>query len=98
MITHVVLLNWKDGTEAAAIAAVDAGFAELAEQIPQIKSCRYGSDLGLFKGNADYALVAEFENEDDLMHYVHHPLHKAFLADVTGPLLQSFQSLQLPSS
>lgn len=94
MITHIVLLTWKEGVESDAIAQVDEGFARLADEIKEIAAFRFGADLGLYKGNADYALLAEFASEEDLNTYVHHPMHKAFLSDVTGPLLHSFQCLQ----
>ena len=94
MIKHVVLLNWKEDTADSAIEAVDNAFAKLRKDIPQIKSYEFGRDASLYRGNADYALVAVFENEEDLKAYVSHPDHLALLKDVTGPILESFQSVQ----
>jgi Stress responsive A/B Barrel Domain len=94
MIKHVVLLNWKEGTAAEDVAAVDVAFAGLREQIPQIVSYEFGADAGFYRGNADYALVAAFASEEDLRTYVTHPGHLALLKEVTGPILESFQSAQ----
>ena len=94
MIKHVVLLNWKDGTDAEAIAAVGLAFADLRQRVPEIVSYDYGPDAGYYRGNADYVLVAQFACEDDLRTYVSHPEHLALLKDVTGPILESFQSVQ----
>ena len=55
---------------------------------------QFGADAAIFKGNASYALVAEFESEEDLKVYARHPEHQALLADLAGPMLESFQSVQ----
>lgn len=95
MITHIVLLSWKEGVSQNQIDKVAASFQELKEEIPEIVSYRFGEDAGIFKGNADYVLIAEFENEEDLKAYVKHPRHQDLLANITGPILESFQSIQL---
>lgn len=94
MIKHVVLLHWKDGASQQQIEALTAGLSQLAQQIPEIISYSFGPDAGIFRGNADYALIAEFNNEADLKAYVFHPSHQQFMNDVAGPLLASFQSMQ----
>ena len=94
MIKHVVLLNWKEGVDSEALAAVDAAFARLRDVIPQVARYEFGADADFYRGNADYALVAEFDCEEDLRAYVTHPDHLALLKEVTGPILESFQSVQ----
>ncbi|WP_372865141.1 Dabb family protein [Spongiibacter sp.] len=94
MLKHVVLLNWKAGTSQADIDAVTAGLSALPEAIPEIVSYQFGPDAGIYRGNADYALVAEFHSEADLKTYVNHPRHQQFLQEVAGPILESFQSVQ----
>ncbi len=94
MIKHVVLMTWKDGVAQHQIEAVTAGFRALGENVDEIVSYSFGEDAGIYTGNADYALVAEFKNEADFKAYVAHPSHQALLADITGPILASFQSVQ----
>lgn len=94
MIKHVVLLCWKEGISRAAIDRVDAAFRALAAEIPEIVSYTFGPDAGIYRGNADYALIAEFHTEADLQAYVKHPHHQALMAEVTGPIMASFQSIQ----
>lgn len=94
MIRHVVLLNWNENTDETSILKVTEGFSVLAETIPEIKSYTFGADAGIYKGNADYGLVADFETEVDFTTYVTHPKHQAFMKNVTGPLIASFQSIQ----
>lgn len=95
MIRHLVLLRWKENTPEHAVAAVDQAFAELRQQVPQIKQLSYGADAGIYRGNADYVLIADFASEADLRSYVNHPAHQALLEKVTGPLLASWSSAQI---
>lgn len=94
MIKHVVLLHWKAPVDDATINDVNKAFAQLPGQIPEIKSYSFGPDADLYSGNADYALIAEFDNAEDLKHYVSHPAHLKLLKEVTGPILESFSSVQ----
>lgn len=94
MIKHVVLLKWKPGVSNKEIDRVTAGFQELERQIEEIACYSFGKDASIYRGNADYALIAEFSSEADLKAYVDHPRHQEFMREVTGPLLESFQSIQ----
>lgn len=94
MIKHVVLLNWKDGVTQDQIDGLTDAFLGLTAEIPQIKSYQFGQDLGLMPGNASYAIVAEFDSEQDLQAYIVHPAHQKILGEVAGPLLASFQAAQ----
>jgi len=94
MIKHVVLLNWKEGVSQERIDAVTSEFRKLKNKIEEIKAYEFGHDAGIYNGNANYALIAEFESESDLKAYVVHPKHQEFLSKVAGPILESFQSAQ----
>ena len=94
MIKHVVLLNWKEGVSQEKIDLVTSGFSKLKNEIEEIKSYEFGQDAGIYNGNANYALIAEFESTSDLKTYVMHPKHQEFLSKVAGPILESFQSSQ----
>ena len=94
MIKHVVLLTWIEGVTKEQIDSVTSAFRELGEQIDEIEDYEFGPDAEIYKGNADYALVAEFKNKSNLKAYVMHPKHQDLLSKVTGPILKSFQSVQ----
>ena len=98
MIKHIVLLTWKEGVTQDQIDAVTSEFCALGEEIDEIVSYQFGQDAGIYRGNADYALVAEFRDESDLKSYVVHPGHQELLSRVTGPILESFQSVQFDFS
>lgn len=94
MIKHIVLLTWKEGASQDQIDAVTSSFRALEDEIEEIVSYSFGEDACIYRGNADYALIAEFRNEADLKAYVVHPSHQELLAKVTGPIMASFQSVQ----
>jgi hypothetical protein len=95
MIMHIVLLHWNDYADETAIRKVTDAFDKLPSLIPEIKSCRHGSDAQIFSGNADYVVAMEFANEADLKTYVFHPEHQRLLKEATGPILASYSGAQL---
>lgn len=94
MIKHVVLLKFKQVLDDDQLLTLQHEFADLAAQIDEVKTYDFGPDMGFYRGNADYALVAEFNTQEDVDVYVQHPLHQAFLQNVAGPILASFMSAQ----
>ena len=95
MIKHLVLLHWNESADDKSIAKVIAAFDAIPGEVPQIRRCEHGSDAGFFKGNADYAVIMDFETEEDLKAYVFHPAHQRLLDEVTGPILASFSCTQI---
>ena len=94
MIKHIVLIHWKEGTTEEQIAAVSTALAKLPPLIPEIKSYNYGADLKLYPGNADYAVIAEFESEEDFQVYSVHADHIEMMKEVTMPIMQSYVTSQ----
>lgn len=94
MLQHVVLLNFNEKITEQALVNIGEGFAALAESLSEIVLYRYGKDLDLFQGNADYALVAVFNTEEEFKAYVDNESHQAFMQRSITPYLASFQSTQ----
>jgi hypothetical protein len=65
MVRHVVCFRWKEGTTPEQVDEVAAALRELPRLIPEIRSFKYGPDLGVNAGNWDFAVVAEFDSIDD---------------------------------
>lgn len=95
MLKHIVLLNWKENTSQHKIDEVTEGFLKLKESISDIVSYQFGPDAGVYRGNAEYALIAEFEDEVKFKAYVKHPDHVRFMSEVSGPIIETFQSIQI---
>lgn len=95
MIRHVVGLTWTNDATDTDVAAVRAALAALPEQIPEIRAYTFGSDLGLVDGNADFAIVADFDDVDAWHRYERHPAHQAALTDRIRPILAARAAVQL---
>jgi stress responsive alpha/beta barrel protein len=95
MLRHVVCLTWTEDATPEAVAAVEAGLAELPALIPELRAYRFGPDAGLASGNADFAVVADFDDADGWRRYVEHPVHQAVLADRIRPILAARTAVQL---
>jgi len=98
MIRHVVLLSWNEKVTDAAVQAVTDGLEALPGQIPEIRSYRFGADLGTNRRNADYVLVGDFESSADFETYVEHPAHVELMKNLTGPILGSYTAAQFELS
>lgn len=94
MLAHIVLLKWNDKITDEAIAAITENFGKLPAAIPEIKSYEFGPNAGVMKGQADYALVAKFDNAEELMSYIKHQAHQDFMNEYSMPYIESFQSAQ----
>jgi len=87
MISHVVLFKLLPGVspDSDAVRAFHAAMLALPRQISLIRSWRCGFSItGADAQAADYVLVAEFDNQDDLYQYFEHPLHLGVLKGLDG--------------
>lgn len=94
MLRHVVLFRWKPGATAEDVSKVEAAMHQLPAKIPCIQSYRFGRDLGVQGGNADFALVADFTDEEGLLTYANHPDHQAVIQNLVRPILAHRESIQ----
>lgn len=94
MFRHVIMVRWAEGTSEAQKQAVRDGLAALPDQIPEIRSYRYGDDAGVREGNFDFALVADFDDRDAFRSYLDHPAHQKFAVDVLYPVIADRVAVQ----
>ena len=94
MLRHVVLFTWKPGAPKTEIAAFADGLAALPDQVPGIRAFRFGPDARLGGGNEDFAIVADFDDEDAFRLYAEHPAHRHLIATLLMPLLGSRHAVQ----
>ena len=74
MVRHIVLYNFKEGTnKEEAIQVIDSALTPLVGQIPGLKHL----EVRLAFNGMDYALYSEFESREALESYAVHPLHLA---------------------
>jgi hypothetical protein len=86
MIRHVVCFRWNEGTTRDQVEEVAAALRALPDAIPEIRSFRCGSDVGVNEGNWDFAVVAEFDDIADQTTYRDHPAHQRVIAELIAPI------------
>ncbi|MDQ6710782.1 MAG: Dabb family protein [Candidatus Dormibacteraeota bacterium] len=94
MIRHVVLFHWKPSATAADVSKVEAALHQLPNKIACIQSYRFGRDLGAQEGNADFALVADFVDEEALQVYGTHPDHLEVIGTLIRPITERRTAIQ----
>jgi hypothetical protein len=95
-VRHVVLFTWAEGTNPDQLEALRAGLSTLPGIIPQIADYRFGDDLGMNEGNADFAVVADFASPEDYLVYRDHPDHRQLIADLVAPIVARRVAIQFP--
>ena len=94
MIRHIAMFTFKPDAPATTAQSLEEGLFSLAQTITEIAAYTYGADLGLRDGNYDFAVVADFENDEDFNTYANHPDHQAFIQDRVAPILEKRVSVQ----
>ncbi|MEU8272004.1 Dabb family protein [Sphaerisporangium sp. NPDC049002] len=94
MFRHVVLFTWVAGATEEQKATVEAGLRELPGVIPEIRRYEIGGDAGISPGNYEFAVVADFDSEEDYVAYRDHPVHRALIADTIRPILANRAAVQ----
>ncbi|MCG8588138.1 MAG: Dabb family protein [Proteobacteria bacterium] len=100
MIRHVVLLRFSPEADDQDVARLCRALSSLPASVPEIRRYRFGSDLGLADGNADFAIVADFDDADAWRRYADHPAHKAVITESIAPILadRSAAQIEIPDS
>jgi len=94
MLRHVVLFSWKPDASDAAVRAFADGLASMPDQIPEIRSYRFGPDARLGGGNDDFALVADFDDVEAYRRYAEHAAHRRLIAELLMPILAGRHAVQ----
>jgi hypothetical protein len=94
MLRHVVCLTWTEGATPDAIDAAARALAALPAQIPELRGFAIGRDLGLAAGNADFAIVADFDDAAGWRRYQEHPAHQAVLVERLRPIIAARAAAQ----
>ncbi len=95
MLLHVALFRFHDWVADAELDALEEALATFPARVGCILDYRYGRDLGLREGNADYAIVALVAGPEELHRYLDHPAHHALLADHLGALIAQRSAAQI---
>jgi hypothetical protein len=94
MLRHVVMFTWNDDTPEGHAETVGQAFDGLSSSILTIRRLRHGADLGIVEGNADYALVADFDDEAGFSSYRHHSAHVDLVERLLSPYIARRTAVQ----
>jgi Stress responsive A/B Barrel Domain len=94
VLRHIALFRWKPEATAEDVSKVEAALHQLPAKIPCIQSYRFGRDLGVQDGNADFALVADFSDEESLATYANHPDHLSVIQTLIRPIMAQRDAIQ----
>jgi heme-degrading monooxygenase HmoA len=95
-ITHVVTFGWTEDTSTETveeIAAALRGFIADAD-LPGLQSWTCGRDAGFADNNADFAVVAVFDDTDAYTAYRDHPEHRRIISEQIAPRIAARSAVQ----
>lgn len=97
MISHLAVFRWKDDVDPAAVERLCAALTGLPEQIPELISYRFGPDLGLRAGNADFGVLAQLPDAEAVAGYLDHPAHQDVVRTFTSVMAAQRSTVQFVS-
>ena len=94
MIRHVVVISWKPEATAQQKQQASNGLATLPPLMSGLRNYVFGPDLGINDGNADFAIVADFDDADSYLAYRDHPAHVEVVKRSIAPIAERRTAVQ----
>lgn len=94
MIRHIALLTFAPGTGQEEIGRIESALAGLPDRLPGLRRYAYGRDLGIDAGNADFAVVADLDDEAAYAEYRDDPEHRRIITEMIRPVLAGRTAVQ----
>jgi hypothetical protein len=94
MLRHVVLFAWTPEATAEQKQQVTDDLRSLPPLMSGLRAFDVGPDAGVVDGNADFALVADFDDVPSYLAYRNHPTHRAIIDQVINPIIKSRVAIQ----
>ena len=94
MITHVVLLTLKPGTDPAAAERLGRSLTDFAVKLDGCLAYLAAPSDKLRPG-ADFVILADFQSEAAWKHYAEHPLHLRIIQEQLLPITERRESTQI---
>jgi hypothetical protein len=94
MIRHAVLFTWTpEATEAQKQQVADE-VAKLPLLVETVRAFDAGPDVGVNKGNADFAVAADFDDVEGYVAYRDNPDHRAIVEQYILPIAATRTAIQ----
>jgi hypothetical protein len=94
MIRHVVLITWTPEATAEQKQEASHGLATLPPLMSGLRNYVFGPDLGINDGNADFAIVADFDDRESYRAYRDHPAHVEVVKRSIAPISSQRRAVQ----
>ena len=94
MIRHVVVITWRPEATAEQRQQAKVELATLPPLIRGLRAYSLGDDIGVNQGNADFAIVADFDDAGCYLAYRDHPAHVDIVRRVISPIAQQRRAVQ----
>lgn len=94
MFRHVSLFRWVDTMTPDQVDAAAAALRELPGLIPALRAYAVGPDAGVDDGNWDFAVTADFDDEDGYRTYATHAEHVRVATTYIRPFLAARAAVQ----
>jgi hypothetical protein len=94
MLRHVAVFTWIPEASVEQRQSLRDALGALPGEIPQIRAYTFGDDLGVTEGNAQFAVVADFEDQAAWRTYTDHPAHRRVITELVRPILASRAAVQ----
>lgn len=98
MFRHVVIFRWNESSTPAHRAELEAALARLPEVIPTLRGYHVGQDAGINEGNADFAVVAEFDDAAGYLVYRDDAEHARIITELIAPYVDTRSVVQFDSA
>ena len=83
---HMLLIKFERDVTGDQKEALMTGLAKMPEVMDFIRRYEFGPDLGLRDDTFDFALVADFDSEQDYQTYSRHPDHQILVHNLIRPI------------
>jgi len=94
MIRHVVVITWRPEATDEARQQVQDELAKLPPLLAGLRGYTLGRDLGINPGNAQLAIVADFDDADSYRAYRDHPAHQDIVRRLISPIAAERRGVQ----
>lgn len=94
MIRHVVLFTWDDEMTDELEQQFTKELTALSLKLAGLRSYHAGPDAGIYEGNFDYAVVADFDDRESFFAYREDAEHRDIISRISAPHAKVRASVQ----
>ena len=94
VIRHCSLWKFTDAAPPGLVDEVTDAFYAAAKEIPSVRACQVGGNIGYLPANYDFALTIDFDDLDGYREYVAHDRHMQLFKDYLEPWHEARMAVQ----